>query len=156
MNSNSNFNFENDFKNLFNPNTSKEVRKNFNCRLCDLYSLYPNIFRKGFTSKERAGIRYNPKKEEEAKDILKKYYIPDLLSSGKASIYLTPTKAGYTTKHIYIKRENEKFKDLKESEEVKKILDSNLSLSDKSYEIHLLFPSYSSKQIYGLLYRNSI
>lgn len=151
-----NSNFIQDFNDLFNPNTSFNARKNFNCRLCDLYSLYPNIFRKGFTSKERAGIRYNPKKEEEAKDILKKYYIPDLLSSGKASIYLTQTKAGYTTKHIYIKRENEKFKDLKESEDVKKILDSNLSLTDKSYEIHLLFPSYSSKQIYGLLYRNSI
>lgn len=151
-----NSNFIQDFKNLFNKETSFSARKNFNCRLCDLYSLYPNIFRKGFTSKERAGIRYNPKKEEEAKEILKQYYIPDLLSSGKASIYLTETKTGYTTKHIYIKRENEKFKDLKESEDVKKILDSNLSLSDKSYEIHLLFPSYSSKQIYGLLYRNSL
>lgn len=151
-----NSNFIQDFKNLFNPNTSKEVRKNFNCRLCDLYSLHPNIFRKGFTSKDRAGIRYNPKKEEEAKDILKKYYIPDLLSSGKASIYLTETKTGYTTKHIYIKKDTEKYQDLKESKEVKKILDSNLSLSDKSYEIHLLFPSYSSKQIYGLIYRRSI
>lgn len=151
-----NSNFIQDFKNLFNKETSKEVRKNFNCRLCDLYSLHPNIFRKGFTSKERAGIRYNPKKEEEAKEILKQYYIPDLLSSGKASIYLTQTKAGYTTKHIYLKKDNEKYQDLKESEEVKKILDSNLSLSDKSYEIHLLFPSYSSKQIYGLLYRRSI
>lgn len=151
---NSEFNY--DFKNLFNKETSFDARKKFNCRLCDLYSLYPDIFSKGFTSKDRAGIRYNPKKEEEAKEILKKYYIPDLLSSGKASIYLTQTKAGYTTKHIYIKRENEKFKDLKESEDVKKILDSDLSLSEKSYEIHLLFPSYSSKQIYGLLYRRSI
>jgi hypothetical protein len=156
MNSNSNFNFENDFFNLFNKEKSFDARKNFNCRLCDLYSLYPDIFFKGFTSKDRAGIRYNPKKEEEAKEILSKYYIPDLLSSGKASIYLTQTKTGYTTKHIYIKKDTEKYQDLKESEDVKKILDSNLSLTDKSYEIHLLFPSYSSKQIYGLIYRNSI
>lgn len=151
-----NSNFLNDFNNLFNKETSKQVRKNFNCRLCDLYSSYPDIFRKGFSSKERAGIRYNLKKEEEAKEILKKYYIPDLLSSGKASIYLTQTKTGYTTKHIYLKKENEKYKDLKDSEDVKKILDSNLSLSEKSYEIHLLFPSYSSKQIYGLIYRRSL
>lgn len=151
---NSDFNY--DFFSLFNKETSFAARKNFNCRLCDLYYSHPDIFRKGFTSKDRAGIRYNPKKEEEAKEILKKYYIPDLLSSGKASVYLTQTKTGYTTKHIYLKRENEKFKDLKESEDVKKILDSDLSLSEKSYEIHLLFPSYSSKQIYGLLYRRSI
>lgn len=151
-----NSNFIQDFNNLFNAETSFSARKNFNCRLCDLYSLHPDIFRKGFNNKTRAGIRYNPKKEQEAKDILLKYYIPDLLSSGKASVYLTQTKTGYTTKHIYLKRENDKFKDLKDSEDVKKILDSNLSLSDKSYEIHLLFPSYSAKQIYGLIYRNSI
>lgn len=154
MTSNSNFN--NDFNNLFKNETSFLARKNFNCRLCDLYSLHPEIFRKGFTPKVKAGIRYNPNREQEAKEILKKYYIPDLLSSGKASVYLTTTKTGHTQKHIYFKKEMKKYQDLKDSEDVRKIINSNLSLSDKSYEIHLLFPSYSAKQIYGLLYRNSI
>lgn len=159
--------FETHFQNYFNPDKSKEARKNFNCRLCDLYRTYPTIFSRGYKSiphLRNSGIQIIEGKEEEAKKIMRSLYIPDLINNGIASIHYCQNKSyvsksglpkEYTTKHVYIhlNEKHKKFEELDKSPEVKKIMESNLSLSDKSYEIHSLFPNLTAKQIYGYLYR---
>lgn len=160
-------NFHADFINLFNPNTSKEARKNFRCRLCDLYLQHPDIFCKGYNlGKNRLGISYYPDKEEEAKEILKNVYIPYLkvskynvknkyiTKSGEVKIY------NYTTTYVSQRKEtsvSEQLKDIVNSEEGQKILkESNIPIYLKVAELKKLptFPqNITSEQLKQYIYR---
>lgn len=136
---NSDFNY--DFSNF---STSKESRKKFKCTLKYLNETYPEVFR-----------RSKIIDQEQAREILKEYYLPDLIQSGKASVYYTQGEK-YTTQHVYMKHPSKKFSVLKESEEAMNIInDKDLSALEKSYSLSTMFPQFTSKQIYGYLKRNS-
>lgn len=136
-----NTNFDYDFSNF---SKSKESRKKFKCTLKYLNETYPEVFR-----------RNKILDQEQAREILKEFYIPDLIQSGKASVYYTQGEK-YTTQHIYMKHPSKKFSSLKESEEAMKIInDKDLNLTEKSYSLSTMFPQFTSKQIYGYLKRNS-
>ena len=116
---NSDFNY--DFSNF---STSKESRKKFKCTLKYLNETYPEVFR-----------RSKIIDQEQAREILKEYYLPDLIQSGKASVYYTQGEK-YTTQHVYMKHPSKKFSVLKESEEAMNIInDKDLSALEKSYSL---------------------
>lgn len=160
-------NFNADFMNFFNPNTSKEARKNFRCRLCDLYLNHPDIFCKGYNlGKNRLGISYYPDKEEEAKEILKNVYIPYLKVSKYNVKNKYITKSGevrtynYTTTYVSQRKENsvsEQLKDIVNSEEGQKILkEKNIPIYLKVSELKDLpnFPkNITSEQLKQYIYR---
>lgn len=134
-------NFDHDFSNF---SASKESRKNFKCTLKYLNETYPDVFK-----------RNKILNQEKAMKILKEFYIPDLVNSGKVSVYTTKGEK-YTSKHVYIKHPSKKFSPLKESEEARQVIaDSALSALEKSYKLSSMFPQFTSKQIYGYLKRNS-
>lgn len=158
--------FNTDFMNFFNPETSKEARKNFRCRLCDLYVNHPDVFCKGYNlGKNRLGISYYPEKEEEAKNILKAVYIPDLKVSryNISSKYIT--KSGevrtynYTTTYVSQRKEtsvSEQLKDIISTEEAQKILKDDVPIYVKVAELKDLpnFPkNISSDQLKQFVYR---
>jgi hypothetical protein len=136
-----NTDFDYDFSNF---STSKESRKKFKCTLKYLNETYPEVFR-----------RNKILDQEQAREILKEFYLPVLIQSGKASVYYTQGEK-YTTQHVYMKHPSKKFSPLKESEEAMKIInDKDLSALEKSYSLSTMFPQFTSKQIYGYLKRNS-
>jgi hypothetical protein len=137
-----NSNFDYDFSNF---STSKESRKKFKCTLKYLNETYPEVFR-----------RNKILDQDQAREILKEFYLPDLIQSGKASVYYTQEEK-YITQHVYMKHPSKKFSPLKESEEAMKIInDKDLSALEKSYSLSTMFPQFTSKQIYGYLKRNVI
>lgn len=160
-------NFDSDFMNLFNPDTSKEARKNFRCRLCDLYLNYPDIFCKGYNQgKNRLGISYYPEKEEEAKELLKNVYIPYLKVSKYNVKNKYITKSGevrtynYTTTYVSQRNEtsvSEQLKDVVNSEEGQRILkERNIPIYLKVAELKALptFPkNITSEQLKQYVYR---
>lgn len=134
-------NFDFDFSNF---STSKESRKKFKCTLKHLNETFPEVFK-----------RSKIIDQEKAREILKEIYIPDLIQSGKASVYYSQD-GKYTTQHVYMKHPSKKFSALKESQEAMKIInDSTLNKIEKSYSLSSMFPQFTQKQIYGYLMRNS-
>jgi len=126
-------NFDQDFIDFFNPETSKEARKNFRCRLCDLYLNHPDVFSKGYSGNKRLGISYFPEKEEEAKNILRKVYIPEMKVSKYNVKNTYVSKSGevktynYTATYVLRRKPtsvSEQLKDVISSEEARKILTS--------------------------------
>lgn len=129
---------------LSNFSTSKESRKKFKCTLKYLNETFPEVFKKNKIIDQ-----------DRAREILKEFYIPDLVQSGKVSVYYTQGEK-YTTQHVYMKHPSKKFSALKESEEAMKIItDSTLNKIEKSYSLSSMFPQFTQKQIYGYLNRNS-
>ena len=88
-----------------------------------------------------------------AKDILRKYYLPDQIKDNKISVYYTKNNK-YTTKTIYYKQRENKFKVLDESEEMKNLNKENIN--DSAYSLRSKYPQFTFKQIYGYLYRKLV
>ena len=139
LQSSANFDFD-----LSNFSTSKESRKKFKCTLKYLNETFPEVFKRGKIIDQ-----------DRAREILKEFYIPDLVQSGKVSLYYTQGEK-YTTQHVYMKHPSKKFSALKESQEAMKIITNDtLSKIEKSYSLSSMFPQFTQKQIYGYLMRNS-
>ena len=163
----SRFNFDKDFMDFFKPETSKEARKNFRCRLCDLYLNHPDVFCKGYNlGKNRLGISYYPEKEEEAKNILKTVYIPGLKVSRYNITSKYITKSGevntynYTTTYVSQRKTtiiSEQLKDIISTDEAQKILkEKNIPIYVKVAELRELpnFPkNITSEQLKQFVYR---
>lgn len=130
---------------IINFNTSKESRKKFKCTLKYLNETYPEAFR-----------RNKIIDMDKAREILKDFYLPALIDSGKASVYYTKDEK-YISKHVYMKHPSTKFSVLLESEEAKPIINNPaLSKPEKSHSLSLMFPQFTYKQIYEYLKRNSL
>ena len=166
-------NFDEDFMNLFNPYKSKEARKNFRCRLCDLYLNYPEYFHKGYYNAEkgkydRLGISLTVEGMnhiEEAKNILHNVYIPELNVSRYNITSKYTTKSGevrtynYTSTYVSQKKTNisDTLKDVLNTDEAKNILNENNGIYMKAAEIYHLpnFPkNITLTQLKQYLYRN--
>lgn len=167
-----NTNFDSDFNDLFDPIKSKEARKNFKCRLKTLYTLYPNIFMKGFVSGNNLGIRLSSNDSDTvniAKKLLKQYYIGDL-SENKISTYHTTQKYvskvsgevktyNYSTK--YVKTRKDKFDILRDNQDIINIIKMDIPTSDKVLKIQdylmkfKIENNFTYNQLYGFVYRFS-
>lgn len=162
---NSNTNFDSDFNDLFDPNKSKEARKNFKCRLKTLYTLYPNIFVKGFASisnsisnsnnnnnnnnknkNKNLGIRLSSNDSDTvniAKNLLRQFYIGDI-SENKISTYHTTQKyvskvsgevKTYNYSTKYVKTRKDKFDILRDNQDIIDIIKMDIPTSDKVLKI---------------------
>ena len=131
------------FETAFNAFMSGD-KKDFNISKRSLYSLYPETFKKDRTGKIKVLNLTS------AKDILRKYYLPDQIKDNKISVYYTKNNK-YTTKTIYYKQRENKFKVLDESEEMKNLNKENIN--DSAYSLRSKYPQFTFKQIYGYLYR---
>lgn len=171
-----NTNFDSDFNDLFDPNKSKEARKNFKCRLKTLYTLYPNIFVKGFASisnkNNNLGIRLSSNDSDTvniAKNLLRQFYIGDI-SENKISTYNTTQKYvskvsgevktyNYSTK--YIKTRKDKFDILRDNQDIIDIIKMDIPTSDKVLKIqdylmkYKIENNFTYNQLYGFVYRFS-
>ena len=153
-------NFDSDFNDFF---IDREHRKQFRVSIKHLITTYPNIF----TQKERKkGIKLVNDDEEtikRAKEILKEYYIPDKIESGKISIYqITNTyvnKAGETKEYklnsIYKLKNSSKFNILKNNPQVQEILATQESPTVKAAKIKdIVKTDLTIQQVYAWIYRN--
>lgn len=167
-----NSNFDSDFNDLFDPIKSKEARKNFKCRLKTLYTLYPNIFVKGFISGNNLGIRLSSNDSNTvniAKNLLRQFYIGGL-PENKISTYHTTQKYvskvsgevktyNYSTK--YIKTRKDKFDILRDNQDIINIIKMDIPTSDKVLKIQdylmkfKIENNFTYNQLYGFVYRFS-
>ncbi len=174
-----NTNFDSDFNDLFDPIKSKEARKNFKCRLKTLYTLYPNIFVKGFAynnnknnKNNNLGIRLSSNDSDTvniAKNLLRQFYIGDI-TENKISTYHTTQKYvskvsgevktyNYSTK--YIKTRKDKFDILRDNQDIIDIIKMNIPTSDKVLKIqdylmkYKIENNFTYNQLYGFVYRFS-
>jgi hypothetical protein len=136
------------FNNYFNftdPIKQREARKLFKCTMTGLRNKYPLVF---IYSAQKEPIHIVYGKEDEAREIMKKLYIPEL--------YKDQEYYYYPSGQIYVKRKTKdtrkfheiyndpKVKTFKESKELKKYLIDNYS--DK----------YSPNQLTNLAYRLTV
>ena len=164
--------FNSTFNDFFNSATSKNAKRQFpKLTYKELYTDYPELFARGFDISTKNGIRCTAHTEEEwqkAKDILMKKYLPYILSINKnLKSYQTTnsytTKSGevhqYTSYILYSSVSGNKFKELEENEEVKKILKTNDKPIHKATRIKEEFPDLTKdltqKQIYSWVYRKN-
>lgn len=165
-------NFDSDFNDLFDPIKSKEARKNFKCRLKTLYTLYPNVFMKGFTPGNNLGIRLSSNDSDTvniAKNLLRQFYVGDL-PENKISTYHTTQKYvskvsgevktyNYSTK--YIKTRKDKFDILRDNQDIINIIKMDIPTSDKVLKIqdylmkYKIENNFTYNQLYGFVYRFS-
>lgn len=164
--------FNSTFNDFFNSATSKNAKRQFpKLTYKELYTDYPELFARGFDISTKNGIRCIAHTEEEwqkAKDILMKKYLPYILSINKnLKSYQTTnsytTKSGevhqYTSYILYSSVSGNKFKELEENEEVRKILKTNDKPINKATRIKEEFPDLTKdltqKQIYSWVYRKN-
>lgn len=136
--------FDKDFMQYFNYDIPYSERKTFQKKFRitqkQLINTYPDVFI------QKKGIIYVPDKLDEAKNILKQYYIPDLVSQNKLTVKTTRsnrTLAGgiikeYNINVFYTPHEKEsKFNVLLEDEKIKNILDDkSISIPEKVSDIY--------------------
>lgn len=155
-----NFDFDTDFNNFF---IDREHRKQFRVPIKHLITTYPNIF----AQKEyKKGIKLVNEEEEtikKAKEILKEYYLPYKIDSGKISVYQTTNtyvnKAGETKEYklnsIYKLKNSSKFNTLKNNPKVQEILAIPESPTIKAAKIKdVVQTDLTLQQVYAWIYRN--
>ena len=145
--------FDIDFNNYF---INSKKNSQFNVTMKFLYTYYPTVFRKG---KNNRGIEYF--NEEEAKKIMKPYYIPDLIKAGKVSVHYSKSTykdKEYNNKYVYTKHRQNKFAEMENIEGIKNILNEQITTTEKATKIKELYPNetkdFTTKQIYAWIYRN--
>ena len=140
-------NFSNDFDNFFKSRTITKAPKAFKITKTKLVSMYPDVF-----YKKNKMIYISSGQEDKAKEIMKEYYIPNIVKSG---VRIYEYKSGAYTSHSYYKPKESKFKDI--ADNYKDIL-NNKSLTPKQKTEQIFYDQKYNypldyEQLYGYIYR---
>ena len=136
----------NDYFNFLDPIKQREARKLFKCTMTGLRNKHPLVFVYN-SQKEPIHIVYG--KEEEAREIMKQIYIPEL--------YKDQEYYYYPSGQIYIKRKTKETRKFHEIYNDPKILNKEFNSSKdlKKYLIDKYSNKYTPNQLTNLAYRIS-
>lgn len=126
--------FEDDYTKFINEETRQEVKHLFKISFKKLIEEYPESFER---LRPKTGFKIKEGKEDEAKEILKNYYIPPYKFKIYTAKYIN--KAGEVKEYQTFKPSQKKnliFDDLGKEEFVKEIVNKDIRNAYKSNEIY--------------------